>query len=708
MALAATIVWMAFYDRWTPASWTLPTDYLGDAHEVLARIKAAAEGETWPLRPQEISRLGAPFGAHWNSYPTPDKPLMLLLGGLSHVVGLFAAANLGLLLAQVLAALAFYGAARWLRVRWEWAGAGALLFAFTYHTFHRGLAHFSFVFTWTIPLGLLAVWLVARSRRLEWRSGGALICGAAAVALGAGNPYYFMFWGHLLVWALAAQWCGARRRANLQIGLATGALALAVFFGSNAELWMFPQEPAGQPLLARNYHGTERYALKPMELFIPPPFHRAEALAFFGHRYNRWSEWRGEPYLSYLGLVGVAALLWLVAASVRAMLARRAPPGQVLPLTWIVAYCTVGGLTNLVSFFTGFQLFRATNRAAIFLSALVLVYLVVRLSRLTAHWAPGWRGAAALLLVAVGLADQLPRRQAPEVRARIASDVASDRQLGRELERVLPPGARVFQLPILGFPEVQTPHLLTDYEHFRPFLVTETLHFSYGAAKYRARSRWQRDLERLPVSAMVRRLEEAGFAALYLNRKGYEDRGEALLRELQALGHEPILTGAGGQQVVVRLNPVYPARPPLGRGLTFGQGWHPRTEAGVRWAYDDAVASYFNPHSVPVPVRLEFELMGVSPRELILEQNGREVHRWRLGTEPLPCAPPGLVLSPGVNRFKFRSPEPARRLGAGRYQLRSFGLREGAVRVGELAVPSGRNAAHLALPGAADPAGAAP
>jgi len=144
------------------------------------------------LRSQEIQRLGAPFGAVWNAYPTPDKPLMLTLGALGRGIGLFAAVNLGLLLAQVSAAPAFYLVARRLAVRWEWAWAGALLFAYGYHTFHRGLAHFSFVFTWTVPVGLLAVWLVAQSRRLRWR-GGAAVCGLAALGLGWGNPYLLLF-----------------------------------------------------------------------------------------------------------------------------------------------------------------------------------------------------------------------------------------------------------------------------------------------------------------------------------------------------------------------------------------------------------------------------------------------------------------------------------------------------------------------------------
>lgn len=193
-----TLVWCWHHGRWTAASWHLPTAYAGDAYETLARLQAAAEGDIWPTQSQVITRLGAPFGAYWNAYPTPDKLLMLVLGGLARLVGVFAASNAGLLLAQVSSALAFYLVARWLRCRWEWALAGAMLFAYTYSVFHRGLAHFSLVFTWTVPLGLLAVWLVAGSRRLEWRRPGALLCLGAAAALGAHNPYNLFFWLQLM------------------------------------------------------------------------------------------------------------------------------------------------------------------------------------------------------------------------------------------------------------------------------------------------------------------------------------------------------------------------------------------------------------------------------------------------------------------------------------------------------------------------------
>lgn len=681
LALVAALVWVAHYQRWTLESWKVPTDYVGDAVEIMARIKAASEGETWPLLPQSIDRLGAPFGAHWNGYPTPDKPLVLLLGGLSHAVGVFAAANIGLLLAQVSSALAFYFVARWMRVRWEWAWAGALLFAYTYHTFHRGLPHFSFVFTWTVPVGLLAVWLVAQSKRLAWGSPGGVVCLVAGLAFGVSTPYNMLFWGQLLIWALVAQWFGDRRWVNLKIGFAAGAVALVAFFITNAEVWLHTQEPEAMPLLTRNYGGTERYALKPMEMFIPPTFHSWDWMAFFGHRYQRWSEWRGEPYLPYLGLVGIAALLWLLGITVRRVLTRRAVPGQSLTLTWLLSYATLGGVTNLLAFFVGFQIFRATNRVAIFVSAIVLIFLMVRLSRWSARWRPGWSVAAALAIAGLGLWDQLPRRWPEEVYARMRNDALSDLKLGREIQKTLPSGAMVFQLPVLGFPEVAPPGRLTDYEHFRPYLTTQDIRFSYGAAKFRARSRWQRDLENVPLETLVQRLERYGFSALYINRKGYDDRAEAMLNELAALGYSRKIEGTLGHQVIVLLNPSSAPVLPLGRAFTYGRGWHPRPEDGVRWANGDAVVSYFNPYDRPIAARVKFSLVGVSERTVELHQNDTLLKAIKAGDQPVDLALDTVMLAPGVNCFLLRSPEPARRLGSGRYQLRTFGVREALIRI---------------------------
>src|SRR5581483_11250561 len=98
--------------------------------------------------------------------------------------------------------------------------------------------------------------------------------------------------------------------------------------------------------------------LKPMEMLLPPVYHRWPAMTFFAHRYFRWSVWHGEAFFPYLGIVGIAGLLWLVGATTYRALKGRSLPGQSLSLGWLMGYATVGGLTNVLALMAGFQIFR--------------------------------------------------------------------------------------------------------------------------------------------------------------------------------------------------------------------------------------------------------------------------------------------------------------------------------------------------------------
>ncbi|MBL9208266.1 MAG: hypothetical protein JNN01_24490 [Opitutaceae bacterium] len=671
------LIWIGHYGLWTPADWAVPLDYSGDTHEMLTRIKAASEGDTWPLAPQVLKRLGAPWGAHWNGYPTPDKLLVLAMGGLARWIGVGAAANVAVLLAAMSAAAAFYWVARRLRAAWEWAFAGALLFAFTYSVFHRGLAHLLLLYTWTIPVGLLCCWLVARRRPFDWTSPESMVCLFAALALGLSNPYHLFFWIQLLIWAIVFQAVRHRRINNLKIGIACLAVAGLAFLAMHAEFWLYTQTGT-LPLLVRNYGGTEMYALKAVEMFIPPPVHRWEPLAFFGQRYGRWSEWRGESFLPYLGVVGIAALVWLLADSVLRMLRGRAPSGFALQTGWILSYSSLGGITNLLALFFGFQIFRATNRIAIFISCLALLFLALRMSRHLRRFPRGVSLGAAALVSLLGVLDQIPRRSEPERRALLVARVEADAHFGRTLESALPRGAMVFQLPVLGFPEVKPPHRLADYELFRPYLHTTSLRFSYGGAKFRSRGRWQRDLEELPPEELVRSLERYGFSALYLNRKGFTDGGEALLSSLAKLGYQRRLESPRKEQVVVLLNPATEAELPLGRTLTFGEGWYSQAvdQGGesVRWSHGPAVLTYFNPHDTAREVTLHFRLCAGSPRAVRLQHRGRTLTRITLDGEPKDLQPLPVLLHPGVNRFDLISDEPPASGEGTAARLRAVGL----------------------------------
>jgi len=710
LSLLTAALWCWQHDRLGWANWSVPLDYKGDSLEILARIKAAAEGDLVPFGSHIMHRLGAPFGADWNEYPGSDDLANYGLGLVARVLGVAATSNLALLLAQVTAALSFYGCARLLRHRWEWAFAGALLFAFSFFSLSRGLPHLWLAFTYTVPLALLTCGLIAAARRAPMRRTWRWLCYGTAAVLGASNPYNLFLYLQLLAWAVLARWWRSRWSPNVRLGLACGAVAATVCAAIHAHIEFNATGEDGAPLLVRNYAGTEIYGLKPIELFLPSIRHHSPWLAELGHRYVRWTDWRGETFSPYLGLVGAAGLIWMFAALARGLLARRwrRLPGPALPAMWIMLFSVIGGVNSILAFYFGLDLFRASNRYSIFLLALALLFLVARLSRLTRAWRPAVRLGVAGLVAAFGLWDQLPVRMSREASRFIAEQVGADRQLGAELERRLGPRAMVFQLPVLDFPEGRPQLGVNEYDHFRPFLATRTLRFSYGEPKGRARGAWQHDYSRQTPAELIESLEEAGFAGLYINPQGYPDNAASLLAELAAAGRADVLEEPRDGPKVVPLHPAARPQPPVARSFTFGEGWNRRASGeppdAVHWTNGSASLSFYNPfpHSVPASARLVLSSAGERTVRLIV--NGREQTQQRVGAQSKEIELPALELRPGINRFELDTPEPAVRVSEQRLKLRAIAVRELLLKAsGQPAVELGGEPAASGTGGEAQP-----
>jgi hypothetical protein len=712
LPVAVTLLFCWVHERWTPEQWRMPVHYDGDSLEVLARIKAAGEGDLAPLRSQSVSRLGAPGAADWNEYPGSDAWANYVLGRVAKITGLGFAANFALWLAHLSAALAFYGWVRLLGHRREWALAGALLFAFSYFSINRGLPHLWLVFTWQVPLILLSAWLVGGGGRVWQRPWVRRLCVGGAIALGASNPYNLFLYLQLMAWALIAAWRRPEHGLNRRVGLLCVGAALGAFALSHLPVWLHAQDEGGQPLLTRNYAGTEIYGLKPIELVLPPGDHRAGALASFGSRYLRWSDWRGETFSPYLGLVGVVGLCWLLAEMALRLAQRRGPrPGAPgLQALWVLLFSSIGGLNSILAFYFGLQVFRATNRYSIFLLALALYFLVTRLSRLTRQWPGAVRLIAAAAVLAVGLWDQIPVRPPAETQRLWAQDYVADQRLGAVLEEQLGAGAMIFQLPVVDFPEGNPRHRLKAYDHFRPYLGSENVRFSFGVRKGRASGRWQKEYERMQPADFLTALEANGFDGLLIEQAGYASPGE-WAKMIAVLTDRAAEVAMGGEDTrrLFRLQPAVVPRLPLARDPTYGQGWHPRMTpregggqprfwrsparspmweggdrlARTRWAHGDAVLMYHNPLDRPLPVRVELWLSAPDQRALQLRHNGAAVANVELDEDPV-LLEAELLLRPGHNRLDFVTDRPAKRVSEQRWSLRAFALHELVWVIGEL------------------------
>ncbi|MGH9847272.1 MAG: hypothetical protein ACREEM_51910, partial [Blastocatellia bacterium] len=162
--------------------------------------------------------------------------------------------------------------------------------------------------------------------------------------------------------------------------------------------------------------------------------------------------------------------------------------------------------------------------------------------RLQANWKQAAFGAALGLLLALGLLDQISPRLLPDYR-RAEDEFMSDEVFVKKIESVLSPGAMVFQLPIVSFPENPKIHKLNDYDLVRGYLHSSHLRWSYGAIKGRESDVWQRMVAAKPANELVETLAWAGFGGLYLDRFGFQDNGAKIESDLaDLLGASPLIS----------------------------------------------------------------------------------------------------------------------------------------------------------------------
>lgn len=637
LALVVTIIlgWCHSKDRMTVENWGVPIDYKGDAPQILSWIEAAKEGDYVPFWTEEITRLGAPYHANWNDYPMYEKILTFCLGMTAKKLGLFVTSNFAVLLAHVLSAISFYFCCRFLKHPKTWSFVGAVLFSFTYYNFFRGLGHLLLAYSYIVPWALLTCWIITGSRQMQVWDKLSKVCMITSLAMGLSNPYNLNIYMQLLCLGILYQWFVGKRKENIKVGLICVGIAGAAFLAINSGTLAYNFEHGKNPsAMDRHYFESELYALKPMEFFIPPPTHIIPALADIGSKYIAGVYVRGEICSPYLGIVGIAGLFWVFGESLLiALRGIRSPkpfPPHALQTLWVIFYSLVGGANCILSF-CGIQFFRGTNRHSLFVSTIILLFLVAKVSRWSLKWSQGKNLLFAALVLMVGAMDEMPRRLAPEETIAWEKDVENDKVFGREMESKLPSATMVFQLPVMEFPEAVPINEVTGYEMLRPYFVTKNLRFSFGSARGRNREAWQWEVERLPVPEMIATLQKYGFGAIYMNRKGYKDHGDELLKQFAAEGITTVCTDPAGDQVCLPLkpsaSPEFPHTDDRAQ-ILYRSGWvikqHNHLES-QEWSSGDASLSFFSESRQATGYNLRCFVGAISSRQVSLVMNGTEI-----------------------------------------------------------------------------------
>lgn len=496
--------------------------------------------------------LGAPFGQQLFDFPVSLDNLNLVvlkaLGVATGDVGL--TVNLFFLLSFVTAAVAMYLVMRALGVSRAVAGLVGLLFTFLPYHFVRGVPHLFLSAYWIVPVaGYLVVRVVSRrppfiaardpdhvggrTWRVQWRDRSALLWLLVCIAVASSGAYYAGFIVLFLV-VLAGVDFIARRRAQVVasagVVLATIAVVGLVNLAPTFVSWAF--DGRNTTVVARGPAETEFEGLKLSQLVLPVVDHRVGAMAHVQELSTRHTPTRSEPG-QQLGVIGALGLLGLlVGILVGLRRTRTSEPGRdaesydafsafgVLTVTGILM-ATIGGFSMLLYGF-GLRELRAWNRISVFFASFAFTAVAFGLD-----WFGGWcrrRGAvgtwwrlgagvgiAALLVV--GVLDQVSPAVVPDYQA-TAQRWHSDARFVSHVERTLPRGASVFQLPYRFFPEAQMRGALGPYDLGRLYLHSSGLRWSWGGMRGRQAGDWPASTSVKPVEEMLDRVAAAGFDGL--------------------------------------------------------------------------------------------------------------------------------------------------------------------------------------------------
>jgi phosphoglycerol transferase len=550
----------------------VPFDLGEDSNFSQVQLKGLLENGWFVANPS----LGAPFEMNTADFPQSHGLFMVIRKGMGvflhdwvHVHNGYVLLSFGLVILSSLFVL------RQLRVSYAAAVVGSLLYVFL--PFHwKRFNDIDLAGYYTVPLIIMViVWIYLDEgiffgasanqprRRLGRPSWKALAGIGACILIASGGVYYAFFACFFLLAAGVSARLNYGRWRPLAKASILVAIVVSTLLVNLIPNLIYIQRHGVNPMAVQRSPGdAETFGLKIAQMVLPVTNHRLQMLRDLKEKYNRYAPLVSvdENEAASLGIVGTVGFLLLLG---RIAFVRR--PRALAPLDGMcflnfagLLLATVGGIGSVFAVL-GATWIRAYCRIVVFIAFFALSGLLFLLDQ----WAwnrlraiPGrlvYIGVLTLLLV-TGLLDQTPGgqhrsadgltyREIPINYTDIDRAFRADELFIRQIEERLPFKATVYQLPYVPFPEYGRLQGMPDYDHFRGYLHSKNLRWSYGNVKGREEDAWQMQVSTAPAEQMVRQLAFAGFSGIYVDRNGYADRAEAIENALRGIVQvEPLVS----------------------------------------------------------------------------------------------------------------------------------------------------------------------
>lgn len=601
VAVAALAILAVAYRLWD-ASLRVPFEYLPadkspyaygpDASFYLMIVKGAID-HGWFL---DNPSLGYPFGQALHEFPQGlDNLNLLILQVIGWVTGdPFLTVNLFFLLTFVGVSVAAFLVGCRLGLSRLASATVALLYVFLPYHFARGTPHVLLSAYWLVPVGAYLLVRVVSPRppftadadtergwKVSFRNRSAVLWLLGCAGLASTGSYYAAITLTLLVLVVLVDFVARRDRRTLtSAGLAIAAVFVVILFNLIPTFVYWVDHGRNPDLVKRGPSETEVNGLKISQLVLPVEGHRIHALAEVQADSTHFSVINAERG-QQLGAIGAVGFLVVVGAVFVAVRRRRsdddpppelptdpalpavpaAPPGAVLRVFGIatlagILVAAVSGFSLVISGI-GIKEIRSWNRISVFVGFFALVAVGygidwVRRRLPDRPWRLPVTVAVLALVVVVGVLDQYAPRFTPDYAA-TKTQFDSDAAFFGRVQRTLPEGAAVFNLPYVFFPESGTINGVGPYDTARGYLQTDGLKWSWGGV-IGTEADWAAGAAQSPPEEMLDRITAVGFTGLVFDRRGYSDGGlrEAFLQEQVG---EPVFESPDGTLAFYDLRP---------------------------------------------------------------------------------------------------------------------------------------------------------
>jgi len=426
----------------------------------------------------------------------------------------------------------------------------SLLYAFLPYHFMRNETHFPLSAYYPVPLAIMVVLWVSTDQ-LTLRSRKFILAALICVLTASSGIYYYPFFSCFLL-LLAGAIAALRMKSLRPLGTAfvlIGITCATVVINLSPSL-IYKYRHGDAEVVKRSPGEAERYGLKISQLLLPVTGHRIKRLDQI-KRFHNESTLVTENDTASLGLVGSIGFLGLLAQLLhRKELVTAPTPGLFHDLSILNIFTVLLGIVGGFGFLFAVLVssgIRSYNRISNFVAFFCLMAVAIGLERIHPKTQMGRIIFYAVMAVALlaALLDQTIPQYRPDYSGTRA-EYLSDAEFVNHIETSVPPGAMIFQLPYVPFPEHPRVHEMADYDHFRGYLHSKNLRWSYGTMKNREGDRAQQLVAALPVEEFVQTLAFGGFSGIYVDRNGYEDRGAAKEAELSGvIQTKPLISSNG-------------------------------------------------------------------------------------------------------------------------------------------------------------------